>query len=424
MKSQDLWKRAKEIIPGGTQLFSKRAELFLPDIWPTYYSYAKGIHVWDLDDCKYLDFSSMGIGTCILGYQDDDVDTRVIKAIHKGVMTTLNCKEEVELAELLLQLHPWFDMVRFAKTGGEATTIAIRLARAYTGKVKVAFSGYHGWHDWYLSANITKDNLSQHLLPGLEPLGVPSALVKTALPFTNLQELEKLVQEESIGTVIMEVIRHNSPDIKYLTAIRKLCHENGIVLIFDEVTSGFRETIGGYHKMLPVKPDVAVFGKGMSNGYPMSAIVGKQEIMDKAQESFISSTYWTDRVGFVASLATIDKMEREQVPSALLNSGNLIRLGWMLLAKKYNLDITIHDGFLPIISFTFNKDHQRLRTFFTQEMLKRGYLATNTVYVSYCHTKEFIKDYINNVDEVFGLISEGKIKLNGSIAQSGFKRLV
>jgi len=399
----ELWNRAKQIIPGGTQLLSKRPDQFLPKGWPTYYEHALGISVWDLVDNEFQDFSSMGIGSCVLGYRDQQVDIAVLKAILAGNMTTLNCPEEVELAEKLLDLHRWADMVRFARTGGEATAIAIRIARAYSGKDKVAFSGYHGWHDWYLSANLgdTK-NLDIHLLPGLKPLGVPKCLKGTALPFTNLEQLEAIIND--VGAVIMEVVRHDKPDSAYLKAVQDICINNNVVLIYDEITSGFRANVGGYHIKLDINPDLCVFGKGMSNGYPMSAVIGRKEIMEKAQDSFISSTYWTDRIGPVASLATIEKMEQYDVPYHLQNSGEHISLGWKHLSLKHNLDIKVKNSFLPLISFEFKENHQELRTKFIREMLKRGYLANSVVYVSYAHTEKDINRYLDNVDEVFGMI--------------------
>ena len=189
-----LWNRAKKLIPGGNQLLSKRSEKFLPGLWPAYYSKAKGCEVWGIDGKRYYDFAQMGVGSCVLGYADPDVNTAVIKAIADGSMSSLNCYEEVELAERLIGLHPWADMVRFGRTGGEACAIAIRIARAATQKSKIAFCGYHGWQDWYISANLgdTK-NLDGQLLPGLEPRGVPRELKDTALPF-NYNKLDELVK--------------------------------------------------------------------------------------------------------------------------------------------------------------------------------------------------------------------------------------
>ena len=304
-----LWERAKKIIPGGTQLLSKRSELFLPDQWPSYYTKAKGVEIWDLDGNKFTDMSIMGVGACILGYADNEVNTAVHKAVDKGSISTLNCPEEVDLAELLLKLHPWADMVRYTKTGGEAMAVAVRIGRAHTGMDIVAFCGYHGWHDWYLAANLADNkNLDGQLLPGLEPKGVPRGLKGTALPFNynNLDELERIVKKNDVGVIVMEPLRHHEPAPGFLAGVRKIADDIGAVLIFDEVTSGWRMNVGGVHALYKVIPDIAVYGKAMSNGYSMAAIIGKKEVMESAQESFISSTYWTEGIGLVASIATIN----------------------------------------------------------------------------------------------------------------------
>jgi glutamate-1-semialdehyde 2,1-aminomutase len=176
-KSLETQRKAQILIPGMTQLLSKRPDMFAPGVWPGYFSKAKGVEIWDLDGNRYIDMSIAGIGANVLGYADPDVDAAVRSAIDAGVSSSLNCPEEVELAELLCDLHPWADMVRYARTGGESMAIAVRIARAYTGKDKIAFCGYHGWHDWYLAANLGTENaLGEHLLPGLSPIGVPKGL--------------------------------------------------------------------------------------------------------------------------------------------------------------------------------------------------------------------------------------------------------
>ena len=213
-KGQKLYKKGKKLIPGGTMLLSKRPEMFLPDKWPSYFSRAKGCEIWDLDNRKYVDMSIMGIGTNSLGYGHHEVDKAVEKTISNGNMSTFSCPEEVILAEKLIEINPWADMVRFARTGGEANSIAIRIARAASGKDGVAICGYHGWHDWYLSANHNKDNnLTNHLLPGLEPLGVPKSLSNTVFPFhyNNYDELLEIVNENQIGVIKMEVLRNFPP---------------------------------------------------------------------------------------------------------------------------------------------------------------------------------------------------------------------
>ena len=266
---QKLWKRAKQVIPGGNMLLSKRAEMFLPEKWPAYFSKAKGCKVWDMDGREYIDMCIMGIGTNTLGYGHPEVDEAVRKTVEYGNMSTLNCPEEVYLAEKLVEIHPWADMVRLSRSGGEANAIAIRIARAASGKDKVAVCGYHGWHDWYLSANLGDDErLAGHLLPGLEPRGVPRNLRGTVYPFNynKLNELEFLVNTHDIGVIKMEVVRNHEPQDNFLHKVRKLASERGIVLIFDECTSGFRETFGGLHKKYDVEPDMAMFGKALGNG--------------------------------------------------------------------------------------------------------------------------------------------------------------
>ncbi|MBI5221599.1 MAG: aminotransferase class III-fold pyridoxal phosphate-dependent enzyme [Candidatus Magasanikbacteria bacterium] len=431
-KSQKLWLEAKKVIPGGTQLLSKRAEMFLPDNWPAYYQKAKGIEVVDLDGKKYLDMSIMGVGSCILGYADKDVNSAVKKVIDNGSMCTLNSPEEVELAKLLLSIHPWAGMVRYARTGGEAVAVAVRIARASAGKQKVAFCGYHGWHDWYLSGNLASDkNLNGHLLPGLEPRGVPNELFNSAIPFqfNQIDQLRKIVKENSIGVIIMEVFRHQEPKNNFLQDVRKIADEIGAVLIFDEVSSGFRMCLGGVHSKYQVNPDITVFGKAMSNGFPMAAIIGKKKIMDSAQLTFISSTYWTERIGPTAALATIKKLRKKKVFTHLDKIGALVGKGWDKLAKKHGLDIKVI-GPMAIITIEFNyRNSQAIKTLFIQEMLRRGFLASLSVYLSFAHKEHHIKKYLKSVDEVFGIIKEAidnknvEKLLEGPVAHSGFARL-
>jgi len=413
-------------------LLSKRADMFLPERWPAYFSKAKGCEVWDLDGNKYTDMSIMGIGTNILGYGHPEIDGAVRRVVDQGNMSTFNCPEEVYLAERLVELHPWSDMVRLARTGGEANVIAIRIARAASGKDKVAFCGYHGWHDWYLAANLSNtENLEEHLLSGLEPRGVPGGLKGTAVPFkyNDFSSLQKIVNEGDIGVIMMEVSRNFKPENNFLQKIRDLATQKGIVLIFDEITSGFRTTLGGSHLEYGVEPDIAVFGKTMGNGYAISAVIGKREIMEYGQASFISSTFWTERIGPVAALKTIEIMDRDSISERLIEIGHYINKCWNELAGRHNLDIVIYG--IPAITHIGFKSKQELaiKTIITQEMLKSGYLAGNSVYVCIDHSKDVIDEYISALDKPFGIICQ-IIKgenpnqfLEGPIAHSGFKRL-
>lgn len=429
---QKLWKRAKKVIPGGNMLLSKRAEMFLPELWPAYFSKAKGCKVWDLDGQEFTDMCIMGIGTNILGYGNEEVDTAVRSVIDTGNMSTLNAPEEVYLAEKLIELHPWADMVRFARSGGEANAIAIRIARAASGKDKVAVCGYHGWHDWYLSANLGDDeNLAGHLLPGLSPKGVPENLKGTVFPFNynNYAELENLVNKHDIGVIKMEVVRNMGPEDNFLHKVRKLATDKGIVLIFDECTSGFRETFGGLHKKYGVEPDMAMFGKALGNGYAITATIGKKEVMEAAQSTFISSTFWTERIGSAAGLKTLEVMENLKSWETITATGLTIREGWQKLADKHELAIN-HFGLPALTGFSFISEKNLFyKTLITQKMLDKGYLASNVVYVCTEHTQQVIDTYFDNLDPIFALIKECEegrnveSLLQGPVCHGGFKRL-
>lgn len=434
-KGQELYERAKQIIPGGTQLLSKRPEMFLPGFWPSYYEKAQGITVTDLDGKEYKDMSYMGIGANVLGYCDEYVNQKVMECVSKGNMCTLNAPEEVELAEKMIEIHPWAEMVRYSKTGGEAMAISIRIARANTKKDIVLFSGYHGWHDWYLSANLSEDEaLDGHLLKGLKPQGVPRGLAGTNLPFhyNSLEEFNALIEkyEGKIAAVVMEPLRSDFPEEDFLKTIRKITEEKGIVLIFDEVTSGFRLNFGGAHLVLGVNPDIAVFGKALGNGYPISMIIGNKKIMHSAEDTFISSTYWTEKLGLVAALATLEKFEKENVAEYLVTMGKYVQENWSKLAEKHGLKVHV-GGIYPLGHFSFEVTEPLVyKTYFTQSMLEKGYLAGTGLYLSYAHTKEELDKYFVAVDEVFESISvlekEGtdiKSKLWGEVCHGGFQRL-
>lgn len=433
-KNQTLYAKAKGLIPGGTQLLSKRPELHLPGLWPTYYQKAKGCRVWDLNGRELIDASYMGIGACILGYGDPDVDRAVRGAIDLGTMSTLNCPEEVELAEELCTIHPWAKMARFARTGGEAMSVAVRIARAFTQKSMVLFSGYHGWHDWYLAANIASSKgLDGHLLPGLMPSGVSRKLKSTAIPFVynDTEGFLKLIAKygPQLGAVVMEPIRNFYPEKGFLETVRRETKKRGIVLIFDEVSSGWRLTVGGAHLKFKVNPDIAVFAKGISNGYPMAAIIGRKDVMNAAQGSFISSTYWTERIGPTAALATIRKLKSRHVPERLVEIGTSVKEGWMSAADRHGLRIHV-GGMEPLAHFTFeDKEPLVLKTLFTQEMLRLGFLATTAFYASFAHTSKDIEQYFRAVDDAFGVIARAAASkhpqkyLKNGVCHSGFKRL-
>ena len=431
-KGQALWDRAKSVIPGGNMLLSKRPEMHLPDIWPAYFSRAAGVTVWDLEDRAFTDMSLMSVGTNTLGYGHPSVDASVRGVIDAGNMSTLNAPEEVALAERLVALHPWADMARFARSGGEANAIAIRIARAASGRDGVAICGYHGWHDWYLAANLGDSaGLDGHLLPGLDPAGVPRDLAGSVFPFAynDLEALKSLVTDQKIGVIKMEVSRSADPAPGFLQAVRDIADAHGIVLIFDECTSGFRQAFGGLHKIYGVDPDMAVFGKALGNGYAITAVIGRRAVMDAAQSTFISSTFWTERIGPVAALATIDAMEDCRSWEVITETGREITRRWQDLAASHGL--TIRTRGLPALT-GFDIPGARgliYKTLITQEMLKAGYLAGTSVYVSTEHRPDVLDRYFEALDPVFALIAEcedgrdPEALLDGPVCHLGFSRL-
>jgi glutamate-1-semialdehyde 2,1-aminomutase len=432
---QDLYRKARNLIPGGTQLLSKRPEMFLPEQWPAYYSRAKGADVWDLDGNRYTDVSSSGISACVLGFADPDIEAAVIRAVQSGPMSTLNCPEEIELAELMIELHPWAEMVRYARCGGEIMAIAARIARAATGRDKIAFCGYHGWHDWYLAANLSNDDaLDGHLLPGLEPAGVPRGLTGTMLPFryNHVNDLRAIVDRHGgdLAAVVMEPMRSTGPADGFLEEVRALTTAAGAVLIFDEVTSGWRLNCGGIHMTQRVYPDLAAFAKAMSNGYAMAALLGKRSVMEAAQRSFISSTYWTEKIGPVAALAAIRKYRGASVHEHQVQIGKAISDGWLAAARTAGLKIKV-TGMLPLINFAFEEPQAAaLATLYTQEMLDRGYLAAPKFNSTLAHTPQIVEKYLRDAADAFGVLAaaaragDAQQRLRGPVKHSDFQRLV
>lgn len=399
-------------IPAGTQLFSKRPELFSPEAWPTYFVKAKGISIWDKYGNKYLDMSHMGVGSCVLGYAYKPVDRAVKKIIRNGVQSTLIASQEMELANRLLDIHKWADMARFARSGGEAMSVAVRIARVATGKEKVLFSGYHGWNDWYLAANLAdEDQLQNVLLPGLSARGVPKGLAGSAIPFefNNLEMFERVFKENigTIAAIVMEPRRSEPANPDFLERIRELCDKHSVILILDEITTGWRANIGGIHLQGNVKPDLAVFAKAMSNGYAMSAIIGKESVMSTASASFISSTNWSERIGPAAALSTIEYYARNRVDQHILGIGDKVQKGWVECAASADLDVSVNTKGLPSLSsFSFDYPFARaLNIEFTNRMLNRGWLAHNQFKPSYAHTDRHVQRYLNDVLVVFEELS-------------------
>ena len=429
---EKLWRRAKKVIPGGNMLLSKRTEQHLQRGWPSYFSRAKGCRVWDLDNNEYIDAGLFGIGTNILGFGHPKVDEAVMRVVQAGNMSTLNCPEEVYLAEKLVEMHPWSGMARFTRSGGEACAVAVRIARAYSGKSAVAFCGYHGWHDWYLSANLSEDSaLDGHLLPGLLPAGVPRGLAGTARPFeyNDLAGLKKIMDADDVGIIFMEVRRGSEPAPGFLEGVREIATKKNAVLIFDECTSGFRKTFGGLHLDYGVNPDIITLGKTLGNGYAINAILGTTEVMQAAQDTFISSTFWTERIGPTAALATLAVMEEEDAPARIHEIGLSIQAMWKEIGRSSGL-VVLPAGVPSLSTFTINGfDSLITKTFITQEMLKKGFITGTALYASIAHEKVVLDHYMSEIEIVFSKIADlgdsNRILdlLDDGPSQAGFQRL-
>ncbi len=431
-KNQNLYKLAKKIIPGGVMLFSKRPENHLPGKWPTYFKKAKGIYVWDLNGTKYLDMY-FGVGQSVLGYANSQIDNEVIKSNKSGNMSSLNCYQEVLLAKKLINIHPWSGFAKFAKTGGEASAIATRIARSINDKEKVAICGYHGWHDWYLAANIkSKNTLNSHLLNGLKSIGVPKALKNTIFSFrmNNFNDFKKIKKIKNLSSIVMEVQREKEPNIKFLKEIRNYCTKNNIILIFDECTSGFRETYGGIHLNYKIYPDLLVLGKALGNGYPITCVLGKKKYLKKASSSFISSTFWTEKSGVVAALKTLDIINKKKTFIKIKETGKKIKDIWKKISKKYKIPISVYGlDSIPCFKILL-KESRKYKTLITQEMLRKKILATNMIYVSTVHKSKYIKHYQNILDKIFYKIQKCEQKklfinkiLKSKVSNADFNRL-
>lgn len=431
---QDAYREAKVIIPGGTQLLSKRPEMFAPGQWPAYYREARGCEVIDLEGRKFIDMSLGGILSTILGYADPDVNAAVMRRVSFGSMSTLQTYDEVELAQELLEIHPWAEQARFTRSGGETMAVAVRIARAATGRDQVALCGYHGWHDWYLAANLSgTDGLNGHLLPGLDPAGVPASLAGHTHTFhyNRLDELDLILSRHGreIAAIVMEPTRYVDPERGFLEGIRERCDRHGIRLIFDEVSIGWRLCLGGAHRNFGVAPDLAVFAKALGNGFPIGAVIGKEGTMEAAQRSFISSTFWTEGVGPAAALACVRKMRGIDLPAHLAKIGDLVRTGWRTLGERHGLPVK--PGGRPEMALLVfdHPEAAALLTMMTSRMLRRGFLAAGGFNPMLAHEEHHVTSYLAALDEVFAemvaAIEENDIagRIGGPVKHTGFARL-
>ena len=409
-----IWKKAKKIIPGGNMLISKRPPRFLEKKYPIYFKKCKDSFVWDINNKKYLDMYLMGVGTNILGYNNTYVNNAVKRVIDNGNTSSLNSVEDLKLSNELLKINKWADMVKLARTGGEANAIAVRIVRASTNRDLILFCGYHGWHDWYLAANLLhKDNLDSHLFPNLSVSGIPKKLKGSSISvnFNDVKKIKLLGSKykKRIAAIKIEAQRNDPPTKEFLKEIENIRNKYGAKLIVDECTSGFRENFGGIYKKFDIKPDIAIFGKSLGNGFPITAILGKKKIMLNADKTFISSTFWSERIGTTAALATLKKMKTLKTWSKISKKGKFIKKRWMEFSKIYDLPLII-TGLDALPKFEFkNKNNEILKNFILYEMLKKNILAKNVIYLSISHSDEQIKKYLNNLKKIFYKIKKNQL---------------
>ena len=436
-RSMELYARAEQLIPGATQLISRRPSRAAMGVSPAFATRAKGARFWDVDGHEYIDWVS-GIGAIILGYCDPVVDAAVCKQIESGLNYSINHELEIELAEELVATIPCAEMVRYAKGGGDACAIAVRIARGATGREKILFCGYHGWHDWYLAANLSADaTLDAHLFPGIEPIGVPQSLAGTAIPFEygNAESLQSLLEKHAgeVAAVIMEPLRSEEPPDGYLQQVRSLTQQHDTVLIFDEVSTGFRLSAGGVQPYLGIEPDMAVFAKSISNGYPMGAVVGSRAVMEPAAQMFISSTYWSDLIGIRAALTTLREIRRRGVPEYLQDLGRTIISRMNEVADETGLPvrcggISVH----PYLQFDVDDPTmaRQLSTLYVQEMAKRGCHGFPSFYLNAAQGDAELDQTTAAARETFALLKQGLDAgqldglLEADLTQDVFRRIV
>lgn len=430
-----LWQRARQVIPGGTGLLSKRAEMFDPQYWPAYFSRASGCEVWDLTGKSYIDFAG-GIGAVLLGYSDPQVNAAIQRRMHLGTYCSLVTPQETELAEKLLALHPWAGKVRYARGGGEAMAVAVRIARAATGRSGIAFCGYHGWHDWYLAANLAESNaLDGHLLPGLEPLGVPRELTGTAVPFyyNDFVSFEAALAklEGNLAAVVMEPVRSREPADQFLEKVAERCREVGGILVIDEITSGLRYGFPGAAARFGLEPDIAVYAKAMSNGIPFAAVIGRGSVMEKSADCFISSSYWTDGIGPAAALAVLEKMERLDVFQSVWQKGIAFRARLEDMAARYPGCRIRVDGMpsTPLLTFCLEHGASEAKTFYIRSMCEKGLLVSSAYYLMLAHEQVHIDAFFDALETTLNQLEQ--VIISGRLTSSdltgsrpGFTRLV
>ena len=431
-KSMELYGKAKNLIPRLTQLLSRHPEMKALGTSPIYASRAKGCRFWDVDGYEYIDTQG-GTGVVSIGYCVEEIDRPAKEQLDKGICYVVNSPLELEFAEILTRVIPSAEMVRYAKGGGEADCMAIRIARAYTGRDKIAFCGYHGWHDWYLAANLADaESLDGHLRPGVSAAGVPKVLKGTSIPFeyNNLESLRSLLQqnEGQVAAIIMEACREKAPQPGFLEGVRELASKHQAVLIFDEVVTGFRWARGGAQEYFGVTPDVTVLGKAIANGYPLAAVVGKREIMMAVNDTFMSSSNWSETVSLAAGIAIQNFMDEHDFVKHLWDTGEYYQQQLQRISSDAGLNISFK-GYPPVFSFDFGEeDHKAVDTLLTQEFAKRGVFGGTHTYMMYALKKSDIDQVLDAFKEIVPIlkaaIHDGRMDelLEAPVGRSVFKR--
>ena len=394
-KSNELLERAIKVTPLGAQTYSKSYRYYCQGDSPAFIDRGEGCYLYDVDGNKFIDFVC-ALGPITIGYNNEEINNAVKKQLDKGISFSLQAEAEVDLAEKIIDIIPCAEMVRFVKNGGDATTSAIRLARAYTGRDLVALSGYHGMHDWSIGS--TENNK-----------GIPSDvsnLTKT-FEYNNIESLEELFEEypNQIAAVILEPIQANGPKDDFLQKVKDLSHENGAVLIFDEVVSGFRYALGGASELYGIVPDMAAFGKGMGNGLPISAVAGKKEIMKQIEDGiFVSTTFGGEALSLAGSLAALEILEKPGVYEHIWKLGSILKEGLEDLIKKYELeDVILVSGLPPHCGVEFEDvgslDYLDINSIYSQAMIHNGIITVGINNINLSHTEKEIVAYLNAAEE-------------------------
>lgn len=399
--SEELLERALRTIPLGSQTFSKSLTQYPRGVSPFFIERGKGARVWDPDGNEYIDFVN-GLCAVTLGYGDPDVDEAVTEQLRNGVTFSLPHRLEMEVAERLVEMVPSAEKVRFGKNGSDATSAAVRIARAYTGRDRVAVCGYHGWQDWYIGST------ARHL-------GVPGAVrdLTHTFAFNDLGSLEALFAAHpgEIAAVVMEPMNVTWPAEGFLDGVAEVTRRNGAVLIFDETITGFRYANGGAQTVFGVTPDLTTLGKGIANGYPLSAVVGRADLMDMMEHIFFSGTFGGETLSLAAARAVLDKLRREPVTDRLNAVGRRIQEELQACIRRHDAGAFLSVAGHPTWSFLIvgdagDQSSWWIKTLYEQEMFARGMLALGTHNVSYAHTDDDIAQLMQAYDEVVGLLAE------------------